>query len=429
MNEQWTEQLRQKMADYQRPAPEVSWDEIEQALTAGKTARTRMLWLQRAAAAAVVLLIAAAAYWTIDKEPQTAENRLQTTDNKLQTAENKLQTAENKLQTADSKLQVLCRAKRQSRAQSSEREQARPQVQAQSSKPEVRRTEEPEARNEEPEARNEEPELRNEEPNAQSSMVNGQWSMVKAQSSKLQAQSSKLQAQSLKLQAQSSKLTAKVYMSNMMADSRRSASFYTPTNKTSYSSHTEFIAQAGSENSNEGNGGFNDLTNYKEVTVYDTIITTKMVQTDQHIHHRQPIRFGLSLRYQLDDRWSVESGLSYTRLSSDITTVEAGMTTVTEQRLNYIGLPLNVGYDLWKNRTFGLYVTAGGMIEKRLGATPWLFSLNAAAGAEYRLNNHFSLYAEPGLGYYFPDGSATPTIYQDRPLNFNLSLGLRFHLK
>ena len=231
------------------------------------------------------------------------------------------------------------------------------------------------------------------------------------------------------VQAQSSKLTAKVYMSNIMADSRHSASFYTTTDKTSYSSHTEYIPSDVPINTGEDCTNGPDGAVYEEVTVYDTIITTKMVQTDQHIHHRQPIRFGLSLRYQLDDRWSVESGLSYTRLSSDITIVEAGMTTVTEQRLDYIGLPLNVGYDLWKNRTFGLYVTAGGMIEKRLGATPWLFSLNAAAGAEYRLNDHFSLYAEPGLGYYFPDGSATPTIYQDRPLNFNLSLGLRFHLK
>ena len=231
------------------------------------------------------------------------------------------------------------------------------------------------------------------------------------------------------VQAQSSKLTAKVYMSNMMADSRHSASFNTTTSKTSYNSHTEYIPSDVPINTGEDCANVPDGAVYEEVTVYDTIITTNMVHTDQHIHHRQPIRFGLSLRYQLDDRWSVESGLSYTRLSSDITTVEAGMTTVTEQRLNYIGLPLNVGYDLWKKRTFGLYVTAGGMIEKRLGATPWLFSLNAAAGAEYRLNDHFSLYAEPGLGYYFPDGSATPTIYQDRPLNFNLSLGLRFHLK
>ena len=149
----------------------------------------------------------------------------------------------------------------------------------------------------------------------------------------------------------------------------------------------------------------------------------------QNVHHRQPIRFGLSLRYQLDNRWSVESGLSYTRLSSDITTMTDGKTTTTEQRLNYIGLPLNISYDLWRTRHFGLYLIAGGMIEKSLDTSPWQFSLNGAAGAEYKLTDYFSLYAEPGLGYYFKDGSTTPTIYQDHPLNFNLSFGLRFHLK
>lgn len=147
------------------------------------------------------------------------------------------------------------------------------------------------------------------------------------------------------------------------------------------------------------------------------------------IDHRQPVRFGLSLRYRLDDRWSVESGLSYTCLSSDITTIVADKTTVTEQRLNYIGLPLNISYDLWKNRRFGLYVSAGGMIEKSLDTSPWQFSLNGAAGAEYKLTDFFSLYAEPGLGYYFKDGSSIPSIYQDHPLNFNLSFGLRFNLK
>ena len=149
----------------------------------------------------------------------------------------------------------------------------------------------------------------------------------------------------------------------------------------------------------------------------------------QNVHHRQPIRFGLSLRYRLDDRWSVESGLSYTRLSSDITTMTDDKTTTTEQRLNYIGLPLNISYDLWRTRHFGLYLMAGGMIEKSLDTSPWLFSLNGAAGAEYKLTDYFSLYAEPGLGYYFKDGSTTPNVYQDHPLNFNLSFGLRFHFK
>ena len=63
MNEQWIQQLRQIMDGYQRPAPEVSWDEIDQALAAGKTHKTRQLWLQRMAAAAAILLIAGAGYW------------------------------------------------------------------------------------------------------------------------------------------------------------------------------------------------------------------------------------------------------------------------------------------------------------------------------------------------------------------------------
>ena len=164
------------------------------------------------------------------------------------------------------------------------------------------------------------------------------------------------------------------------------------------------------------------------LTVYDTISTVKWEQTDHYVHHRQPVRFGLSLRYRISDRWSVESGLSYTRLSSDITTLVDGVSTTEEQRLNYIGVPLNVGYQLWGNRRFSVYVLAGGIVEKMLDASPWQFSLNGAAGVEYMFNRQFSIYAEPGFGYYFPDGSSIPTIYQDRRLNLNLGFGLRMNL-
>ena len=148
-----------------------------------------------------------------------------------------------------------------------------------------------------------------------------------------------------------------------------------------------------------------------------------------NIHHRLPVRLGLSLRYRLNDHWSVESGLSYTHLSSDIPTLLDGKIIMTEQRLNYIGLPLSVSYSLWKNRHLDLYLSTGAMIEKSLNTKPWQFSLNGATGFEYKLADFFSLYVEPGLGYYFKDGSSTPTIYQDHPLNFNLSFGLRFNLK
>ena len=196
-----------------------------------------------------------------------------------------------------------------------------------------------------------------------------------------------------------SRLTAKVYMSNTL-----------------------------------GNGQTESLNPHD----YNTLpISTLIIDGDepvlivQSVYHRQPVRFGLSLRYRLDDRWSVESGLSYTRLSSDITftTIDGKITTTEEQRLNYFGLPLNISYDIWRTRHFGLYLMVGAIIEKCLDTSSWQFSLNTAAGAEYKLTDFFSLYAEPGLGYYFKDNNSTPTIYQDHPLNLNLSFGLRFHLK
>ena len=184
------------------------------------------------------------------------------------------------------------------------------------------------------------------------------------------------------------RLTAKVYMSSTMTGSR-----------TDY-----FSAQGG----------------YSSNPLQDSV---------KHIHHRQPVRFGLSLRYRLNVHWSVESGLTYTRLSSDINTTVGGSTTITEQQLNYIGLPLNMSYEFCKGRHFGLYLATGGTTEKCLDTSSWQFSLNGAVGAEYQLTDFLSLYAEPGLGYYFKNGSTMPTIYQDHPLNFNFSFGLRFILK
>ena len=36
MKEQWRQQMQQKMADYQQPAPEVSWEMLDKALAANK---------------------------------------------------------------------------------------------------------------------------------------------------------------------------------------------------------------------------------------------------------------------------------------------------------------------------------------------------------------------------------------------------------
>ena len=149
---------------------------------------------------------------------------------------------------------------------------------------------------------------------------------------------------------------------------------------------------------------------------------------NHNVHHYQPVKFGLSLRYQFDDRWSLESGLTYTLLISDITTNVNGIKSHSKQKLHYLGIPLNMGYQFWTDRKLGLYVSAGGTIDKLLNGSGWQFSLNGSAGADYSLGNRLSLYAEPGVCYYIPNNSNLSTIYKDHPWNFNLTLGLRFHL-
>ena len=161
----------------------------------------------------------------------------------------------------------------------------------------------------------------------------------------------------------------------------------------------------------------------------------------EKIHHRQPIRLGVSLHYPLNDRWGIESGLSYTRLLSDITRKSATQTIHIEQKLSYIGIPVNVTYCLWNNRRFSCYLSAGVMAEmmitgnrtsegkeENLKNQPLQFSINGAAGAEYQLGNVLGLFAEPGLSYHFKNSSDIPTFYQENPLGFNLNLGIRFYL-
>ena len=60
---------------------------------------------------------------------------------------------------------------------------------------------------------------------------------------------------------------------------------------------------------------------------------------------------------------------------------------------------------------------------------PLQVSVNGAAGAEFKFTEGLSLYAEPSLNYYFDNGSSIPTLYQEKPLNFNLNVGIRFNLK
>lgn len=164
----------------------------------------------------------------------------------------------------------------------------------------------------------------------------------------------------------------------------------------------------------------------------------------------QPIQIGVSVAYSFTDRLSIESGLTYSCLVSDLSSGTPSGNYDIRQTLHYIGLPLALRYDFLKIKGFSLYASAGGQMEKcvagktrtdyfvdgkkvssengRIMVEPLQWSVNAYVGAQYSFNRLVGLYVEPGAAYYFRSGSPVNCIYSERPFNFSLRAGLRFSL-
>ena len=156
--------------------------------------------------------------------------------------------------------------------------------------------------------------------------------------------------------------------------------------------------------------------------------------------HKQPISFGLTLSYPLTNRLSLSTGAVYTRLSSDFLTLAQNHQIKRHQVLHYVGIPLNLQFSVWQWRGFEAYLAAGGQLDWNVAAqtntdgvdqkmdkdrAQW--SVGGSLGVQYHIVPQIGLYAEPGIRYYFNNGSSISNFYKDKPTNFNLQLGLRFN--
>lgn len=158
--------------------------------------------------------------------------------------------------------------------------------------------------------------------------------------------------------------------------------------------------------------------------------------TDFVSKHHIPVRFGLSLQYQLNNRLALLSGINYTYLKSEFSLPLYHVSY--DQKLSYIGVPIGLSWKIWSTAHFNIYLAGGTMIEKCVNADitegeimthPWQWSVNAAVGAEYNFIPQLGIYLEPSLGYYFDDGTKLEHYYKEHPLAPSLQFGLRLHLK
>lgn len=171
---------------------------------------------------------------------------------------------------------------------------------------------------------------------------------------------------------------------------------------------------------------------------------------ERKVHHRLPVRVGASVSYDLNSRLALGSGLTYTRLRSDLREGTAANYQKSVQNLHYVGLPVNLKYTFLRAKNLSLYAQAGALAEvrvagkrttqytldhqrsgeetERIGSHPLQMSVNLAAGAQYNITPTLALYAEPGVSHHFKDNSSVPTIYEDKPTNFSLNVGVRLCL-
>lgn len=464
MNEQWRKQMQQKMADYRQPAPELSWDEIEQAVAAQKReavptsqhkAKWMPLWLQRVAAVAVILIVSGAGYWAVfQHREEPAVSQIQSVVMQKGIGQQAETPAGQQLAVAVVKIAATM-----------------PDNIAATAEEIVATTEEivPSIEESVPSAEESVPSAENVGEEASNRADTLLLTTPRAQEQHQQAATPRYVFR--KSAKPSNRLTARVYFSNGMSNGQ---SLHSYTNHISGSLPLGYNSQddnqpPGITDGNSTNSGGEKYNPQEEVLnpgedptdIYDndegdeqnaraasrseakgSQTAYKDVQTDERVEHHQPIRFGVSLRYQLNDRWSLESGLTYSLLTASITRTTESLVESADQSLSYVGIPLSVSYRIWGSSRFSVYASAGTLVEKMVsgrrsnskGTTsvsihPLQLSLNGAIGAEYLLSDRFSLFFEPGLGYYFDNGSSVPTLYQEQPWVLNLNLGLRLNLR
>ena len=148
--------------------------------------------------------------------------------------------------------------------------------------------------------------------------------------------------------------------------------------------------------------------------------------------HHLPLSFGLSFRREFAYGLSLDCGLNYTLLRSEVRLPYSS--EEVSQTLHFVGVPLRLNWRFVERGAFSAYLGGGGMVEKcvaaRLGsesvgekALQW--SLAAALGAQYRLGNHVALYFEPELSCYLTD-TELRTSRTDASPTLTLRLGMRF---
>ena len=162
--------------------------------------------------------------------------------------------------------------------------------------------------------------------------------------------------------------------------------------------------------------------------------------------HYRPKTFGLSINKQLSPKWTFGTGITYTKLKSEFESEYHKARLVKTQKIDYVGIPLQLTYRIWSKGRFNAYTTGGvtfempvhGSLDKKYIITSdssytlksdikahYQWSMNLGIGVQYKLFKPFSLYLEPNMFYYFRNSGSLETYRTEHPFIITVPFGLR----
>lgn len=167
-----------------------------------------------------------------------------------------------------------------------------------------------------------------------------------------------------------------------------------------------------------------------------------------------PMSFGVGVKFRILKWLDLGVGVNYTLLSKRITgsyfevdgsgMIFRSFETQFKNSQHYIGVPLDIYFNIYGNEHWNSYASIGTCVEKGLcnhyrglyeGKTVVLnekiggvqTSVKVGLGIEYYPVHFLGIYIDPSLRYYF-NNSQPRSIRTVQPLTFGVEAGLRFRL-
>lgn len=179
---------------------------------------------------------------------------------------------------------------------------------------------------------------------------------------------------------------------------------------------------------------------------------TGIKETSTNTTYGIPVSAGIGIRIGVAPRWSIGTGVNYTLLSrkfygtytllGDNGNILKDISSDIRGSQHYIGIPVNVYYDVISSKNINFYAYAGGTAEKCIADKYQVLntdithtekirgmqlSAGIGMGVEFLVGNFLGIYIDPSLRYYF-DNNQPKSIRTAQPLMFGFEMGLRARL-